>query len=58
MIPRFTTLDTGLKAGTYQHRDIQEAEQQQQKEAEQVWEVCPGAPVKTIYSSQEMMISN
>ena len=38
MILRFMTLDTGLKAGTYQHRNIQEAEQQQQKEAEQVWE--------------------
>lgn len=31
MIPRFVTLDTGLKGGTYQHRDTQEAEQQQQK---------------------------
>lgn len=31
MIPRFVTLDTGLKGGPYQDRNIQEAEQQQQK---------------------------
>lgn len=55
-IPRFVTLDTGLKGGTYQHRDTQEAEQQQ--EAEQVRKVRQGVPAKTIYSSQEVRISH